>query len=328
MSENRDKDKDRAATLRVLENPGRTDPYLDEGNASKNWLGHFLTAKTSQLDEMLIKGAEINDMKRVRGAIVQHIRHLSVEHGLSVKRDCDGKYRINVGRVGSVSGRNESTIEGLIGTHQEERYQAFEAMKDTRVVNQVSNLVEAIRYHGSNSNPEGVYQKIRPLHDKFLWMAKDDALCQGAVYRTEGFMRMPKHEKCGDLVNQTVHIEHTIPVAAIRDCITKWRNEKGSPFSFDEIYEAVMTISICTAMDMPEKAGGTRKGLNSRNPAVEELSWKDLNNDEVLRHCKPFQRYEDHIGIYDVIAGKKIDKNEFSLRDHKRRFREYLELLS
>lgn len=325
MSVNRNKNEDRENTRRLLADPKNRELYKDISDKGKNWLGHSFSAKTSQLDEMLIKGAKLEDMLRVRNAIFEHIHHLSKEHGLFVKRRSDEKYRIFFDE--GVLSLDDPISKELMSVHEREWLEAFERTRVKGVSDRAVKNIEAIRAHSANCNFKAVYDQIRPLHDKFFWMAKGDSLCRGAIYRTEGFMRMPKHERCGARVGQTVHIEHTIPAAAIRDCIKNWSREAVGPFPVKALYEAIMTISICTAMDMFDKACGTRKGLHSRNPAVEGLSWCDVKNNKVLARLKPFQRYEDHINIYDVCSGKRINKNKFSLLDHKRLVQGYISLL-
>lgn len=88
-----------------------------------------------------------------------------------------------------------------------------------------------------------------------------------------------------------------------------------------------MTISVCTAMDMVDNAGGIRKGLDSENPAVSGLSWNEVNDSAALFKRKPFERYENHLEGYNVSSGEKINKGPFSLLDHQRMVREYISLL-
>ena len=58
-----------------------------------NWLGHRKTDATAKLDEMLLMGATIDELKAIRGAIDEHIYHLRREYGLTIMTD-GGIYRI------------------------------------------------------------------------------------------------------------------------------------------------------------------------------------------------------------------------------------------
>jgi len=57
---------------------------IDRG---KNWLGHRLDSDAAQLDEMLLKGASMADLKKARGAIHQHIKHLRDKWGIDCVRE-------------------------------------------------------------------------------------------------------------------------------------------------------------------------------------------------------------------------------------------------
>ena len=62
MSNKRDIPHDRSYTNQQLIKRIHT-------SGEKNWLGHRKTADTAKLDEMLLMGATIDELKAIRGAI-------------------------------------------------------------------------------------------------------------------------------------------------------------------------------------------------------------------------------------------------------------------
>lgn len=84
MTVNRNKRQDRERTKEQILKPGTLSP-----EAGTNWLGHKSMSAASTLDSMLLRGATIAEMKKVRGAVESHIRHLEKEHGLSITKDGD-----------------------------------------------------------------------------------------------------------------------------------------------------------------------------------------------------------------------------------------------
>jgi len=89
MTVNRNKRQDRERTKELIQKPGTLSP-----EAGMNWLGHKTTSATATLDSMLLRGATMSELKKVRGAVREHIRHLEQEHGLSITTDGD-TYRID-----------------------------------------------------------------------------------------------------------------------------------------------------------------------------------------------------------------------------------------
>jgi len=89
MTVNRNKRQDRERTKELILKPGTLSP-----EAGVNWLGHKTTSAASTLDSMLLRGATMSELKKARGAVQEHIRHLEHEHGLSITSYGD-IYRIN-----------------------------------------------------------------------------------------------------------------------------------------------------------------------------------------------------------------------------------------
>jgi len=84
MTVNRNKRQDRESTKELIQKPGTLSP-----EAGVNWLGHKTTSAASILDSMLLRGATMSELRKVRGAVREHIRHLEHEHGLSITSDGD-----------------------------------------------------------------------------------------------------------------------------------------------------------------------------------------------------------------------------------------------
>jgi hypothetical protein len=80
VSKNRDKPNDISNTNQQLIKRIHT-------SGKMNWLGHRKSDATAKLDEMLLMGATIDELKAIRGAIDDHIYHLRREHGLEILDD-------------------------------------------------------------------------------------------------------------------------------------------------------------------------------------------------------------------------------------------------
>lgn len=53
--------------------------------AQPNWLGH--RGGAAAIDTLLLNGATLEALEFHRGAIQEHLRHLRVEHGLTISED-------------------------------------------------------------------------------------------------------------------------------------------------------------------------------------------------------------------------------------------------
>ena len=97
MSVNRNKLNDRSRTLAKI-----TDNSLYPVTSGRNWLGHTLGSGAHVVDEMLLKGASIEDLRGIQlGSIPyrnynNHRSHLRETHGILVKVDAAGKHRFDV----------------------------------------------------------------------------------------------------------------------------------------------------------------------------------------------------------------------------------------
>lgn len=85
MSRNRNKYQDRKATVECIKGL-RSSLKRGRKPFAENWLGHKRESKASKLDEMLILGASLGELEKVRGGISSHLHHLRAEHGLVVER--------------------------------------------------------------------------------------------------------------------------------------------------------------------------------------------------------------------------------------------------
>ena len=85
MSRNRNKYQDRKATVECIKGL-RSSLKRGRKTSAENWLGHKRESKASKLDEMLLLGASLAELEKVRGGISSHLHHLRVEHGLVVER--------------------------------------------------------------------------------------------------------------------------------------------------------------------------------------------------------------------------------------------------
>lgn len=150
---------------------------------------------------------------------------------------------------------------------------------------------------------------VRHMHNRFGWQAGGQTLCAGALYRTEDFMALAEADRCGTkALGQTVHIEHTVPVATLTRCIVG--SDRIDP---EDTVLWVLTHSVVTGVtDGPtgERHRMVRHGQATRSHA--------LTPDHV-DHDRPFRRYDPagHSPIWDIVRGKRIDPERFSFADHR-----------
>lgn len=91
MSTRRNKQADREATRQILLRPQK-----DTGG--KSWLDHGGGA--GRIDYQLLTGTTLERMRRERGGVGEHLRHLEEEHGLLISRNEDGHYSFEHQHVG------------------------------------------------------------------------------------------------------------------------------------------------------------------------------------------------------------------------------------
>ena len=84
MSVNRDKELDQDTTKLILMGSAPETHY----NQIKgiNWLGHRLDSDAHKLDLALLEGATLPELKKIRGAVHEHVQHLENEHGILCKK--------------------------------------------------------------------------------------------------------------------------------------------------------------------------------------------------------------------------------------------------
>ncbi|WP_294321217.1 hypothetical protein [uncultured Sphingomonas sp.] len=150
---------------------------------------------------------------------------------------------------------------------------------------------------------------VRHMHNRFGWQAGGGTHCAGALYRTEDFMALPEADRCGTkALGQTVHIEHTVPVATLTRYIVG--SDRIDP---EDTVLWVLTHSVVTGVtDGPagERHRMVRRGQATRSHA--------LAPDQV-DHDRPFRRYDPagHSPIWDMVRGERIDPERFSFADHR-----------
>ena len=150
-----------------------------------------------------------------------------------------------------------------------------------------------------------VSSQIRQFHDKLGLKAKDTlatgGLCAGALYRTGSFIKTKQSARSGIRKNQkqNIHIEHTVPVSALRDTIL--RKEKiEQPW----LLWFLLKHSVATAMTNKQK-----EGLPN--------SIHGLSSDKHYRGF-PFRRYDGKLQdeIWDVWSGRRIERDHFTFDHH------------
>lgn len=103
------------AHLQYLEGRGKGRPkhrellarVRGERNSETNWLGHRKNSGAARLDEMLARGATMDELKQARGGVHEHIRHLREKWGIQCE-ERDGKWRM----VGSDKSAHDDLPEG------------------------------------------------------------------------------------------------------------------------------------------------------------------------------------------------------------------------
>ncbi len=150
---------------------------------------------------------------------------------------------------------------------------------------------------------------VRHLHNKFGWQAGNNIHCAGAFYRTEAFMRLPDQHRCGQKKAQTVHIEHTVPIASIVSAITAARPEGPS-----QIITWLLARSITTGVADGKGPEAERRRIVRRGYARRTDLFTPGHADENL----PFRRYDATSGtrIWDLVSRRPIDPDRFTMADH------------
>ncbi len=146
--------------------------------------------------------------------------------------------------------------------------------------------------------------KIRGIHDALEYRAMKNGLCRGAIFRTEKFVTTI--HRSGTKPHQTVHIEHTIPIAELdRQLRAKFFGQPEAATDF------LLKFSVCTAFHMEEKSTGITQRYSSKSDAFD---------DDHADFERPFQRYRPLFAkpsvIWNVFDKVKVDPNTFDFDQH------------
>ncbi|HWJ71144.1 MAG TPA: hypothetical protein VNS79_13970 [Sphingobium sp.] len=165
-----------------------------------------------------------------------------------------------------------------------------------------------IRLHG-NIGGKSDKSDIRQLHNRFGWQAGEGRLCAGTLYRSEKFINLADHDRCATkALGQTVHLEHTVPVAALARRIAGY--ERVTP---DDTIAWLLGHSITAAVT--DGINCERRKMVQKGQAWTTHSLVGGHPDEGL----PFRRYnpKEHSPIWDLVKGLPIDPDSFTFADHR-----------
>lgn len=139
--------------------------------------------------------------------------------------------------------------------------------------------------------------QMRAFHDYLGYKAKGllihGGLCAGALYRTKKFI--DTECRSGSKKDQSVHIEHTIPINVLATEIMSYK------FEYEEALSWLLKNSVTTAMNICEKS--YLGGVNHKSEVFENKS---------LNYGKPFMRYgrifsDPENTVFDVFNGVEVD---------------------
>jgi hypothetical protein len=169
--------------------------------------------------------------------------------------------------------------------------------------------VEKIADMGSCGAPvaSSVSSWLRQFHDKLGFKAKGSAasggLCSGAIFRTQRFMQT--HSRSGSKKDQSVHIEHTVPI-----CVLRAQVSSRSFSSYTEALAWLLKHSVTTAFHKCEQAHlkDVSRTSNAFSPTSPD-------------YLRPFCRYRRMFAagevIWNVFDRKPIDDPQsFTFDDH------------
>jgi hypothetical protein len=191
-----------------------------------------------------------------------------------------------------------------------EREQLIDTWKSTFADNWVSEPRAPVRALVDPSKDK-FSMSLRHGHNLFGWKAGDTllkrGLCSGAIYRTELFMEIEQHARCGSKgPNKNVHIEHTVPIAELNRQWITYRQTHQPTIAV--AYAWTLCHSVSTAFHMSEMGGV--KGYEGKTDAFDPTSsWFN----------RPFMRYTKMAvmpTIWNVLSGEKIDHQTWTFEDH------------
>jgi hypothetical protein len=169
---------------------------------------------------------------------------------------------------------------------------------------QVKNIVAM----NSSAAPSAssVSSWLRQFHDKLGFKAKglaaNGGLCAGAIFRTQRFIQT--EFRGGSKKDQSVHIEHTVPICVLRAQILS-----RSFVSYEEALTWLLKHSVTTAFHNSEKAHLTDVSRTSN--AFEPTS---------PDHLRPFSRYSKMFAgescVWNVFDRKIVEPQSFGFDDN------------
>lgn len=174
---------------------------------------------------------------------------------------------------------------------------------------------------GEVQDAKKIRQAIRHVHDFYGWMARTGSKrgkrsnCAGALYRTHGFLSIKRRDGTRrKKINNTrnIHIEHTVPVKVLKAALMA----KLSQFStVEKLHRFLIERSICVAFSHEEECLLRDVGIHpSKNPAFDQ-DGRQLHNFPFQRY-RPLKKHRKRFGVVNVVDGKEIDLENFTIADH------------
>ena len=159
---------------------------------------------------------------------------------------------------------------------------------------------------GGDSN-----DKIRKLHDLFGFKAWGNALqgglCAGCIYRTEEFINIGMEARTGQRgarhLPESIHVEHTVPVAALANHLSMLACRGESDQSLQKF---LISHSVATAVQR-KQGHVVPTGIVAQGFARRAVDFETN---------RPFERYESN-SILNILSDEKIDLASFSFSDHR-----------
>jgi hypothetical protein len=173
---------------------------------------------------------------------------------------------------------------------------------------QLKNILRLVTEEPTKKRNTDIGNNIRKFHDKLGFMAKDclkkGGLCAGAIYRSSRFIETVN--RSGARGQQTIHIEHTLPIKILRNHLI------DSPsWNYSKLLLWLLENSIATAITIEEK-DLIEGRLRDHSDAL-------LSGSEGYQ--KPFMRYESLCSegaiIWNVFDAVEVDRQSFELKDHR-----------
>jgi len=218
--------------------------------------------------------------------------------------------------------------------HRMEYAKALERLRakcacNSRSIRYIGSLFDEIDADPESFDREVFYKShVRAIHDRVGWMAKDTperlGACSGAIYRTEGFMRIPPEQRVGSKrgsLPKNIHIEHTIPahhlaLAFARKVDTLRPTHAGREGVASDLLAWFMNHSVCTAMSHEEEKLIAVHCHRNLSPCFDDTG---LPTNEPF----PFRRYlsiAPALRIFNVVTSEWILLETWSLDDHRDTF--------